>query len=68
MLSYYNQLRPDTKDFALLTSILAYLYERKEDVEQRKIYLAQSAIADIKAANKENISLRFSGESFVSGR
>lgn len=32
---------------------------KKEDPWQRKVYLAQSAIADIKAANKENISLRF---------
>lgn len=59
LLSYYERLRPDTRDFALLASILAYLAEKKEDEWQRKVYLAQSAIADIKAANKENISLRF---------
>lgn len=59
LLSYYPNLWPDTRDFALFSSIIAYLYEHKGDVTKRKEYLAMSAIADIKAANKENISLRF---------
>jgi hypothetical protein len=51
-------VQPNTRDYAILTSIIAYLYELKGDEEQQKIYLAQSAIADIHASVKENTSLR----------
>lgn len=59
LFSYFPKVWPDTRDFGLYTSIIAYLYEGKGDPEKRKEYLAMSAIADIKSANKENISLRF---------
>lgn len=59
LFSYLPKVRPDTRDFGLYTSIIAYLYEGKDELEKRKEYLAMSAIADIKSANKENISLRF---------
>lgn len=59
LLSYFPQVQPGTADYALYTSILAYLYERKGDAETRKEYLAISAIADLQACVKENISLRF---------
>lgn len=59
LLSYLPQVQPGTADYALYTSILAYLYERKGDAETRKEYLAISAISDLQACVKENISLRF---------
>lgn len=59
LFSYYPKLWVDTKDYAMFTSIVAYFYERKGDMQKRLEYLVKSAIADIKVANKENISLRF---------
>lgn len=59
LLSYYPQIKPDTREYALFTSIVAYLYERKGELVMRQKYLALSAIADVKACVKENISLRF---------
>jgi len=59
LFSYYPKLWPDTRDYAMFSSIIAYLYEGKGDLQKRKEFLAISAIADIKSANKENISLRF---------
>lgn len=59
LLSYLPQVQTGTADYALYTSILAYLYERKGDAETRKEYLAISAISDLQACVKENISLRF---------
>ena len=51
-------MKPDTKECAEITSILSFLYEQKGDSEKEKEYLAISAISDIKASVKENISLR----------
>lgn len=59
LLSYYPQINPDTQEYALFTSIVAYLYERKGEPVMRQKYLALSAMADMKACVKENISLRF---------
>jgi len=58
LLSFYPQIKPETKEHAVYTSILAYLYEKKDDTEKQKEYLALSAISDIKALVKENVSLR----------
>ena len=58
LLSYFPKVKPDTKDCAGITSILSFLYEQKGDSEKEKEYLAISAISDIKASVKENISLR----------
>lgn len=58
LLSYYPKVQPDTKECAEITSILSFLYERTGDKERAKEYLAISAISDIKASVKENISLR----------
>ncbi|WP_165045519.1 DUF6377 domain-containing protein [Dysgonomonas sp. ZJ709] len=55
---YFSNVKPDTRNYAILTSIFAYFYEQKGDREQQKIYLAMSAIADIRASVKENTSLR----------
>jgi hypothetical protein len=53
-----SETKPDTREYAILTSLMASLYELKGEEELQKIYLAKSAIADIHAAVKENISLR----------
>lgn len=56
--SFLTKLNKETRDFAILTSQFAYLYERKGNVELQKEYLTLSAITDIKAAIMENTSLR----------
>lgn len=57
LLPYLSTIQPDTRDYAILTSIISFLYETKGDTEQQKKYLALSAIADIEASVKENTSL-----------
>lgn len=56
--SYASQIRKDTHEYAIYTSVLAYLYERTNDIELQKKYLALSAITDAKQSVKENLSLR----------
>ncbi|KMQ68819.1 hypothetical protein ACM39_05905 [Chryseobacterium sp. FH2] len=58
LLQGFRYVKPDTREFSILNSILAYLYEKKNDIEKQKEYLAKSALSDIHAAVKENISLR----------
>ncbi len=56
--SMLSKLTSTNRDYAILTSLLANLYERKEDVETQKEFLALSALADIHGAIMENTSLR----------
>jgi acyl carrier protein phosphodiesterase len=58
LLEATDTVKPDTREFSILNSILAYLYQEKRDRGKEKFYLAKSAISDIHAAVKENISLR----------
>jgi len=58
LLEATDTVKPDTREFSILNSILAYLYQEKKDRDKEKFYLAKSAISDIHAAVKENISLR----------
>jgi hypothetical protein len=58
LLPYLEQFKPDTRNYAILTSLIAYLYESKGEEEKQKAFLARSAIADIKASVKENTSIR----------
>lgn len=48
----------DTREYAILSSILAFTYQMSNRLELQKMSLAESAIADIKAVVKENNSLR----------
>lgn len=48
----------DTRNYALITSIVGILYWYLGDMEKHKEYLALSAISDIKATVKENTSIR----------
>ena len=57
LLPYLNQIEPDTRAYAILTSLIAYLYELKGQKHLQKAFLARSAIADIRASVKENTSL-----------
>jgi hypothetical protein len=54
------QLRTDnyTREYAILKSWLAYYYELKHEAQLRREAYAESAIADIRASVKENVSLR----------
>lgn len=58
LLEATDTVKPDTREFSILNSILAYLYQEKKDRDKEKFYLAKSAISDMHAAVKENISLR----------
>ncbi len=58
LFAYFPKVEPDTKEYALITSILAYLYEQKGDREKEEEYLAMSALSDIRVPVKENLSLR----------
>ena len=58
MFSYLPNVGKDTRAYAIYTSIMSLLYYRKGDIVTHKEYLALSAIADIRAAIKENTSLR----------
>lgn len=56
--SYYSIVKPGTKEMAGIYSILSHLYGQKGDEQKRKECSAVSAISDIKASVKENLSLR----------
>lgn len=58
LLQGYKYVKPDTREFSILNSIIAWLYEKKKDTDKEKQYLAISALSDIHAAIKENVSLR----------
>lgn len=58
LLGYFPKVKPSTKESAGIASVLSFLYAQKGDREKEKKYLAISAISDVKAAVKENISLR----------
>ncbi|MEL7589263.1 MAG: DUF6377 domain-containing protein [Prolixibacteraceae bacterium] len=58
LFAYFPKVKPDTKEYAYITSIMAYYYEQQGDREKQKEFLIRSAIADIRVVMKENISLR----------
>lgn len=56
--NFLSQVAPDTREYAIITSILAFICQYNNQPELRKVYLVKSAIADIKGVVKENNSLR----------
>lgn len=58
LVEYLPNIRPNTKEMAKICSLLSYVYQLLNDTDKQKEYLIISAIADIKASVKENISLR----------
>jgi len=47
-----------TREYSVLTSILAYVYSEAGDSRNHRRYLALSAISDLQGAVKENMALR----------
>lgn len=58
LMEYYNKLSLDDHSKAMLTYTLSEGYRLKGDKQGQKHYLALSAIADLKSAVKEYVSLR----------
>lgn len=58
LFSYLPMVKENTREFAILTSWIAYLYEFKNEQTLRKEFYVLSAVADIRASVKENVSLR----------
>ncbi|MDR3188129.1 MAG: DUF6377 domain-containing protein [Prevotellaceae bacterium] len=58
LLPHLTEVDPETREYAILTSLVASLYAAKGDEQLQKAYLIRSAIADVKASVKENTSLR----------
>lgn len=56
--AYLTKVPPDTREYAVITSILAFVYQYDDQPALRKLCLAKSAIADVKGVVKENNSLR----------
>jgi len=55
---YLPQLKRGTRTYGIITSTLAYFYQRKENQAQQEHYLLLSAISDEIGAIRENNSLR----------
>lgn len=58
LLSYIPKVKPYTPEYANMTSVLSFLYEKLGNKEKQKEYLILSAISDTESSIKENISLR----------
>src|SRR5690606_28971520 len=58
LFGYLAKVEPNTRSYAILTSVIGILYWYLGDLEKHKEYLAISAISDIRAAVMENTSLR----------
>ena len=55
---YLPQIKRGTRTYGIITSTLAYFYQRKENKAQQEHYLLLSAISDEEGAIRENNSLR----------
>jgi hypothetical protein len=53
-----EQYRMGSREYAVITSILAYNYQRKGQLNDAERYLAMSALSDMRACVKENMSMR----------
>src|SRR5690606_30431119 len=53
-----KQLATDTRKYAIYTSVMAYLYAQQGNIDRQQEFLAQAAMADIRASVKENLSFR----------
>lgn len=58
LFSFLPKVEINTRQYSMITSIIGILYWYLEDIEKHKEYLAISAISDIRAAVKENTSLK----------
>lgn len=53
----FNRLKPGTSIYAKATATLANIYDKKGEKDLQKRYLIESAMTDIQAVVKENVSL-----------
>ena len=63
---YLQQLQEGTRNYSIVTSTLAYFYQKKEAYDQQERYLLLSAISDERGAIRENNSLRSLAEILMS--
>ncbi len=55
---YIDRYKPGTREYSILASTLAYIYKTAGYEDDYKRYLVLSAISDVRAAVKENMSFR----------
>lgn len=53
-----KQYQPGSHEYSILSSILAYSYDKEHDDINHKKYLILSAVSDIKGSTKENMAFR----------
>lgn len=58
LLDHLNEYPSGTREYSILASTLAYIYKTAGQDEEYRRYLALSAISDVQAAVKENMSFR----------
>lgn len=58
LLAHLNEYPSGTREYSILASTLAYIYKTSGMHEDYKRYLVLSAISDVQAAVKENMSFR----------
>jgi hypothetical protein len=56
--SALERYRMGSREYAVITSILAYNYQMKGQMDDAEYYLALSALSDMRACVKENMSMR----------
>lgn len=56
--AYLPKAQMGTRPYSIVTSVLSFLYERRNDAEKVKESLALSALSDIKGSIMDNLSLR----------
>lgn len=59
--------RPGTREYSVMTSIMAHISLLQGDHAKRKKYLALSAISDIRGSVKENMAMRSLAEELYDG-
>jgi hypothetical protein len=53
-----NRYQMGTREYAILSSILAYSYQRQDSINTAEKYLSLSALSDMRACVKENMAMR----------
>lgn len=56
--SRMGNFKPGDREYSILASLMAHVYERKGDRDNQRRYLAMSAASDLKGAVKENMAMR----------
>jgi len=64
--NYLSKINQGTRTYSIVTSTLAFFYQKKGAPEQQEYYLLLSAISDERSAIRENNSLRSLSEMLMS--